>query len=331
MRSREIEPRDEYRHNIERPEGDNAENPFYIDLLPFEEYGSTVGYNWDATGSGYNCPIWPHGPDVFYRFVPENNICIDVDLCGSPTQYDNWLMVLDEQGDDLVCFDQDYCSYYGPQSPCGQHTARLAHVTLEKGSIYYIVVGHWASSGAEYLVKVWEDEPPEIDCPPDAIEEGEPEIVDGYVDVYNSGCSGLSPEQPRTLLEIPDGGVLKVCGNSGWSGWPDTDWYEIAPDLTGEISVSLQCERQNYLIHLAPSNCDSYAVQQWGMAGYGEIAEITISTTEGEPTWLFVGPRSCQSDYFPNNTSYEYVMTIRTQVVGRERCSWTSIKALYRD
>ncbi|MCK5363830.1 MAG: hypothetical protein KAR22_12710, partial [Gammaproteobacteria bacterium] len=104
----------------ERQGGENSEDAFDIPGLPFIEDGTTAGYGWDAPTVifGSWCIGTPDGPDVFYRFVPEQNMFINVDLCGS--EGETWLIVADHTLVAIDCFSYDSCGYeYGPISPCG--------------------------------------------------------------------------------------------------------------------------------------------------------------------------------------------------------------------
>ena len=71
-------------------------------------------------------------------------------------------------------------------------------------------------------------------CPPGGVIEGEPPCEDGYVDVFNGGCTSATPA--FTPIAFGD----TVCGESGvfldsFNPTPDFDWYELTVTQTTEI------------------------------------------------------------------------------------------------
>ena len=89
-------------------------------------------------------------------------------------------------------------------------------------------------------------------CPPGALIEGEPPCVDGYVDNFNSGCTG-NPQIWQTI-NPQAGGCAVMCGRSCASVLErDSDWFALS-DRTGsgprcrQSGASLvTCARQRML------------------------------------------------------------------------------------
>ena len=314
-----------------RQGGEDETDPFEIWSLPFTDFGTTVGYDPDVFGQGYWCPIPVYGPDVWYSFTPSYDMFVNIDLCG--TEFDNYLIVLDQDFNQIDCFDDGWSDqFWLNEAPCGAHTARLPHVPLQAEITYFIIVGGPGQPGP-YEFYMHEDLVIPVECPPDAIDEGEPPIVEGYFDVYNSGCTGMSPDNPIQLIDLPEQDGIQICGNSGWF-WDvnsDTDWYGIELGMMGKIEATLESERSTYLMHLSPPDCDEYEIEQWCLAGYGDTPSLVVSGLPGEIVWIVVTPRAKRSEFWPDLAEYQYLLTINPGGgIATERTSWGSVKALYR-
>ena len=302
---------------------------FPIENLPFEETGTTVGFGWDATWSSPHCAILFEGADVFYSFVPDHDMDVEVDLCGTALQ--TRVSVLDSELAEVDCNDSDVCGPYHPLNPCGEFNSRLARVHLTGGQTYYIMVGHWAGTGP-YVISVHEDLPRTVVCPVDGVDEGEPEIYDGYIDAYNCGCSGFTPPRPIQAVGLGESGAYTLCGHSGWpfSTQPDVDWFAIAAPATGILEVILASERPALVMQMAPRDCNTYAVQAWGLAGHGESTQVSVPVAANEPVCIVVTPRNCLSDFHPGTGAFDYVLTLLGPAVGTEGATWGIVKSLFR-
>ena len=255
---------------------------------------------------------------------------VNIDLCGS--DFDNMLAIIDQDFNQIDCMDEDGISFYWiNERPCGENTARLSHVALQADLTYFIIVTSLGDDG-NYQLYMHEDVVVSVDCPPDAIDEGEPPIVPGYHDAYNSGCTGMSPENPIQNIDFEGQTVVKVCANSGWYYplYADTDWYGIELDAQGTLEAILESERSTFLMNLSPPDCEGYSVEQWCLAGYGETCSLVISGSPGQIVWLAVAPRSLSSDFWPEVAEYKYLLSFNSSVVETEETSWGSVKAFYR-
>ena len=113
--------------------GDTIDDPFFVGDLPFNDNGSTEGFNADY----HNMTA----PDVVYQFDADGGV-YNFSLCGSA--YDTYLLILDGNGD-LVQGNDDSC---GLQS-------EITDLSLGAGT-YYVVVSGYSSGWGEFALNVWE-------------------------------------------------------------------------------------------------------------------------------------------------------------------------------
>jgi hypothetical protein len=71
-------------------------------------------------------------------------------------------------------------------------------------------------------------------------------------------------------------------------------------------------------------------VQQWGLAGHGGAAQITVLVEANVPAWIFVAPRSCRSDFWLATGAFNYVLTIHGPTVTTTSATWGLMKSLFR-
>jgi hypothetical protein len=141
--------------------GDNFGDAFQIPSLPFNDDGTTTGYNNDYEAP---CGSTVGGPDVFYSYTPPVDQVLNIHLCG--TSFYAILYVFQNDENNLVG-----CSSFSTVCP-GPPSGSLDLLPVYAGNTYYIVVDGYYSSQGAYSIQVLE--PPHVDCPPTAIPEGEP-------------------------------------------------------------------------------------------------------------------------------------------------------------
>jgi hypothetical protein len=141
---------------------------------------------------------------------------------------------------------------------------------------------------------------PCVECPCEAVPEGEPGCGPGYDDTFNAGCNETVP----VFWPIQSGDI--VCGTSG--GWldetnpsapfsiRDTDWYllEITEPTELTWTVSAMFPVQTILLDAGPG-CDGVLGDQTLMreeAGVCEVATLATPCLIPGQYWLFVSPQS---------------------------------------
>jgi hypothetical protein len=279
--------------------GDNIGDAVVIPGLPFHDTGNTCSFinDYDEV-----CPYTGStSPDVVYSFSPAQNVAVTIDLCAS--SYDTKVYV--------------YRNVYTPGAPyacnddaCGEYASQIENLQLYGGETYYIVVDGYGSACGDYVLDVASEAPCALECPLNALQEGEPTCYDGYVDNYNGGCN--SDPDVFQVLE-PGCGTITVCGTSGvYDGYStrDTDWFQIA--LSEQSDLMFCCTAEfPLLIFLLDGNsgCDPYIITS---ATAGECEQACIQYTLGAGTyWLWVGPSEwgdipCGSDYVMTLDGYRY-------------------------
>ena len=315
-----------------RQGGDTIDDATPIDGLPFNITGSTAGYIGDYDEE---CPYDSMSPDVVYSFVPQDDVVINVDLCGS--SYDTKTYIYDPDLNLIACNDDFYFD-----DDCGEYVSFIEAAPLTAGVTYYIVIDGYGGAYGVYLLNITEYVPCFLDCPADAVAEGEPPLHDGYDDVYNNGCS--SPDPGEHFQEInwinvdpgnPNDGQAWMCGSSGWflssSGGQtrDTDWFRVYALETGVMEFTVESEHPLYLFKLAPLDCATVAVELQAIADCEAPATLTFPVTAGEEIWLWTGPTTFEGPV----TEFPYFMTVSNNtfnVIPTEELSWGGVKALYR-
>jgi hypothetical protein len=235
--------------------------------LPFSDADNLWNYA-DDINFGYGT-----SPDAVYKFTPDFDGCITVDLCGS--NYDSMVWVVDEAMT-IVAWNDDGAA-------CDLYQSQIAWMNVYSGVLFYYVVDGYGGSAGQYVIDVFtRDCPPPVECPPGAILEGEP-CSDPYDDEYDSGCNGAT----YPFFDLLCGeGQLVVCGTTfnhydyEGIGLRDTDWYMLAdlgPDPQ-EITASSYYESTGslYMIEIGPPRCDGVVAIPAGVhLGSRELATIT--------------------------------------------------------
>lgn len=320
---------------VPRQGGDTVEDAFPIDGLPFTDTGTTEGYNNDYDE---NCPYsnFSASPDVVYSFRPSHFMSIDVDLCGS--SYDTKIYIYDSDLNHIICNDDFYYD-----DICGQWVSRIEYAELMGEETYYIIIDGHDGGADDYILNVTENLPCLTPCPPDAVDEGEPPLHDGYQDAHNGGCN--SPEYGIPFQTIdwtndedgfpPYDGTAWMCGRSGWFlnsdgfDYRDTDWFRVYAHETGLMEFTVESEYPCFLFLIRPPDCDLAEVHLQAIADCEEPGTLVFPVTAGEEIWLWVGPTTFSGPV----TEFTYFMTVSNNVfdiVSNEGMSWGRVKSLYR-
>ena len=322
--------------------GDNIDDAVVIPGIPYFNTGTTVGYLNDYDVA---CPSESTSPDVVYSYTPASDIVITVDLCGS--SYDTKVFVFDGLGNVVACDDD----YYGSGGPCGDWVSLIQAAELLGGTTYYIAIDGWGGDSGDYQMEITEFETPvpcPIECDPDAVDEGEPRLLDGYVDNYNGGCNtdpAAAPFMDIDWTNDADGlppydGSAFMCGKSGWftaadgiTASRDTDWFRVYALETGTMEMYVEAQWPTSIFKLAPLDCPTVAVELSATTNCETGATLSFPVTAGEEIWLWVGP----SDFNPPpgvlNRNYFYSMTVTNNMFGVvpvEESSFGAVKAMYR-
>ncbi len=305
--------------------GDIIANATVIPGLPYDDSGTTVGFNDDYDEI---CPYsGATAPDVVYTYVATSTQPVNIDLCGS--SYDTKLYVYDG-GQNLIACNDDF--YFG--APCGTYVSKLENVPLVYGTTYYIIIDGYGAASGTYHLAIEPFVPCVVTCPTDAYCECEPPLVDGYVDNWNGGCN--TPGYPFQHLfgksnkcHLP----FSLCGVSGWytfegSQYRDTDWYILTTAYAGIVEITADAEYATYIFELGPQDCASVGVIQQATVGPCSEAMMTIVGPPDTPVWFWVGP----TVFAPPgpDTSYDYVVWFTYGYVVTEPTTWGTVKALYQ-
>jgi len=315
----------------DREGGENIGSAVPIPGLPFNDTGATCDNidDYDEV-----CPYTGStSPDVVYSLTLTDPYAVTVDLCGS--LYDTKTFIYDSSQNLVACND-DY--YY--DDVCGYYTSALFDIVMAPGTYYIVIDGYYGDCG-DYTLAVTGVPyiPCVLECPAGADHEGEPELMDGYQDMWNGGCNSTEFGTPfQDLCGQSNEPYLEFCGISGWydDGFRDTDWFTVLlwEDGAGYIDCNIDAEQGTYLFELFPQNCASVAVAQLVQV-VGGCAPVSMQVfgAPGDLVWLWVGP----DDFYPPagfvGHEYDYILTIdgiEPCIVATEDATWSDIKGLYR-
>ncbi len=294
-----------------RDGGETIETAIEIEL-PFFDTGATCDNidDYDEV-----CPYdGSTAPDVVYTYLPQEDITVSIDLCGS--LYDTKVYVYDEDMNYVACNDD----FYGDDE-CGMYVSLIEEVFLQAGIRYYIVVDGYGSDCGEYslLVAMYCIPPPCLDaeCPADGMLENEPPLVQDYVDVFNGGCDSAQPVFQE--LVMPAGqDELNFCGNTGYftvdSNWQrDSDWFVMVAD-GDNIHVETNSS------HFLPTDCDVLFLEDCNnvsllpyQMGICDSGTIDIPTSPGDIVYLRVRPTL---ESRPDCVVGEDLYTLKIQGIG---------------
>jgi len=310
--------------------GETIETALEIEL-PFIDTGATCDNidDYDEV-----CPyIGSTSPDVVYTFLGTSTETINVDLCGSA--YDTKVYILDEDLNTVACNDDFYSG-----GPCGSYTSLLEEVPIETGARYYIVVDGYGGDCGEYYISV-EDyciDPPCLDaqCPVDGVPENEPALVEGYQDVFNSGCAG-SQQAFQELIMPPGQTELNFCGYTGYYNVAgelqvDQDWFVM---VANGSNIHIETNSSHFLSTdcdvLYLDNCNDISLLPYQM-GTCTSGVINIPTNPGDIIYLRVQPTS---PTIPECARRADLYTLKIQgigetVVSTQGVKWGSFKSWFR-
>jgi len=313
-----------------REGGETIATAFPIAALPFYYAGNTCDnvHDYDEA-CDYTGSL---SPDVVYSFVPAGDMVMTIDLCGSG--YDTKTYVYDG-GMALVGCNDDY---YGFGDPCGSWVSYLS-VMLTAGNTYYIVIDGYGSDCGDYVLDVQGFEIVPVECPPDAVAEGEPDVYPGYVDATNGGCNS-SPNVFGTIDWInadpmsPHDGQAWLCGRSGWyindtgGNSRDTDWFQVTAADDGTMEYMLHGE-QTMNMYVLNTDCNNLVAAAEGTAVAGVPTTISWEAVAGQTYLVWAGP----AEFTGPVENFSYYMRITGNMyntVPNEDLSFSNLKSMFR-
>ena len=308
--------------------GETIATATVIPALPFTDMGNTCVFvnDYDET-----CPYsGGTAPDCVYSFTPAVDMHVDVFLCMSA--YDTKVYMYENvytPGAPFACNDDADCSAFTPDS----YRSWIADAALIGGNTYYIVVDGYGTDCGDYILDVYEVEECVVECPPEALAEGEVDCYAGYDDIFNSGCNG-STAQNYSVVDCSNETIV-ICGTTGvfefvpGSLYRDTDWYMLTLDvpatitiggeseaglLMGFVDMSTGCAGAAFLSSITAPKC-TYTTLSYTLPA-GESV-VFVSTDVWDPGYV------CGSTYYLTIDGYECTSPV-------EEKTWGSIKSLYR-
>lgn len=309
-------------HPTGRVGGEDIATATVIPGLAFMDAGNTCGYidNYDEV-----CPYTGStSPDVVYSYTPAADVVVDIFLCMS--MYDTKVYVYEDvhtPGVPYACVDDNAaCGDYNTY----MYQSWITELTLYAGHTYYIVVDGYGGDCGDYVLEMYEVEECVVDCPPDALLEGEPDCYPDYVDNYNGGLNST----PNVYSYVDCDQNIVICGTSGvfpfgGTTYRDTDWYVLPLTEGATVTIGIEAEfgallgfvdlaAGAFYEYITTPSC-TYATVSHIYAAAGD-AVIFVSTDAWDLGYV------CGSDY--------YLTIDGCPVVAVEEQSWGSIKALYR-
>jgi hypothetical protein len=310
-----------------RQGGDTIENATVIMSVPYADVGTTAGY---ADDYDEVCPYSiSTSPDVVYSIDPNSDLVLDIDLCGS--SYDTKLYVYDAGMNLIACNDDAYFD-----DECGVYVSFLLGVPMMAGTTYYVVIDGYGGDFGEYLISIIENPWCTIECPPEGFLEGEPDLVENYVDEYNGGCN--TPGPPWNFQDLNFGpSFLDFCGVAGWylfdgSNYRDTDWFTAVIGETGIIEITAGAESATNIFELGMSAlCTSVVIIQNITVSPCSPSVMTIVGDPGTAVYPWVGSANFSNPGDVDGNMYDYILTIDGLAgTATEATTWSQVKGMYR-
>jgi hypothetical protein len=310
-----------------RQGGDTIADATVIPGIPYNITGTTAGYNNDYDEA---CPYTiSTSPDVVYTLTLGSDLAVAVDLCGS--LYDTKTYVYDVDLNLIACNDDFYFD-----DECGMYVSFL-EFQAAGGMEYFIIIDGYGGDFGDYLLEVREGEGPcDLQCPAEGVDEGEPELVDDYEDLYNGGCNS-PPTEPFQDLNVFGQTDLTFCGIAGWyvfegANYRDTDWFIATVGENGFIIVTVDAQSATNIFELGGSlpACDAVTVDQSMTVGPCAPGEITIFAAPMEVVFLWAGSANFANPGDVPGNEYLYVMDISGLHTATESSTWSQVKGLYR-
>jgi len=303
--------------------GDTIFNATVIPGLPYTDSGITCGYinDYDET-----CPYTGStSADVVYSFTPACNMMVPVDLCFS--SYDTKVYVYENSQGNLIACNDDF--YVGP--PCYEYSSMLEFNAIA-GTTYYIVIDGYGGACGDYQIDMESCHSPPVNCPDWGIPEGEPPLVDGYIDNWNGGCNS----EPNVFQDIhwvdTTTGCGVLCGVSGWyensGSLRDTDWFPVTAagfEMSFDVCAEFPCN-----LFVLNTDCSNIIMLYSASTGdCANCATITWPTNPGDDFWLWVGPTTFSGPVY----EFNYLMTVcgnAYDTIPVEKLTWGAVSVIYR-
>ncbi len=309
--------------------GEDIATATVVPALPFTDAGNTCVYLDDYDEA---CPYSGSiAPDCVYAFTPAADMLVDMFLCMS--SYDTKIFVYENVYTPLAPFacvdDAAGCADFNTYL----YQSWIAGAQLIGGNTYYIVIDGYSGDCGDYILDIYEVAECIVECPPDAMPEGEVDCYMGYDDLFNSGCNG-STAQNFSVVDCSNETIV-ICGTTGvfdigtGTMYRDTDWYELTLDapatitvgaeseaglLMGFVDMSLGCANAAFLSSITAAKC-TYTTLSYSLpAG---VSVVFVSTDAWDPGYV------CGSTYYLTIDGYECTSPV-------EETTWGSIKSLYR-
>jgi len=303
-----------------RVQGDTVEDPFVIGSMPFTATGNTCNF---VNDYDYACPYTGStSADVVYKFVPTMTDVFNIDLCAST--YDTKVYVCENTIGNVIACNDDYCAYQ----------SALHSVPVTAGNTYYIIVdGYGGSCGVYTLVADDFSHDCHLECPPDAIIEGEPTCYDGYNDTYNGGCN-VVPFPVFQIIE-PTGDDITICGTTGVFemdsvSYRDTDWFQLDITEPSYICLSGNAEVPCYFFIIdGRGGCAGSTIVAYGVAGACiAVSDICYMCDPGT-WWAWAGPNAWDPNYACSSL---YYLTISGygEPTPTQSTTWGRVKGMFR-
>jgi hypothetical protein len=321
--------------------GENADQPAYVtrqggdtiaDAVPISlgdvVNGTTIGYTNDYDEV---CPYsGSTSPDVVYSLVVAADAAVNLDLCDADgTQYDTKIYVYENAVGNLIACNDDFCA-----TNWTNYASRLENVPMFPGNTYYIVVDGYGGDAGNYQLWLEEAPPPQIpECTDYHVPEGEPALVDGYVDNYNGGCnSAPAVFQVINWIDI-ETECAHLCGVSGWYNMPlgmyrDTDWFEVTA-AGFQMDIEFNTEHFFQILISAPNpTCATVAWDIVDTFNPNTPSAYAVPTNPGDVYWIWAGPGEWID--LPDFIYTLEVCGAQYDVVPTESASWGEMKSMYK-
>lgn len=311
--------------------GETCADATVIPGLPYNDIGTTVGYNDDYDVVGIcTCPWSSTSPDVVYVYSPATDVCVTIDLCDSG--YDTKVFVYEDvcDIDHVIACDDDGC-------PGGTYRSIIICVTMMAGHDYYIVVDGYGGDAGTYDLKVYEFVPV-LPCPDESLFSQPPY---GPNDPWTAGTSDIALGWLRhedfwdvddPICDIHFWGLNLFWTGTGWEDCTTEDpmqfeiiFYQDAGGLPGAIvcqyiiwisRVNTSLLYAGYPLYYYSTDLDPCCLLS---NGWVSIQGVSIGTpNDCSFLWMASPCGNCQSRYDGTWADYDLSLCLTGEVEEEE-------------
>ena len=277
---------------------------FDVSLGEFTSY-AVMGENWiwiDSDGNDPGCAFFDDYDVDNDAYLVSNGSYVVPDTAGISLVYDekdiypSWyelhqVLITTNFTGDPTTTSWDLLREGVATTAWGEIVIDLSNYVNQGVTIAFRYVGNYADEWfVDNVIIGFSGGPCIVECPPNGIDEGEPDCGQDYVDMYNGGCNSV----PEVFQAISPGDI--ICGISGTfdyqgSDYRDTDWFEYIATSDSALTLTVVAEFPVLIFIIDGTlGCDGLEIISNIDANPCDTVSLTYTPVIGNTYWYWVGP-----------------------------------------